>query len=125
MGGGEEEDVGVLLYNIWQAAIGKPKKDAAKDYTDFVDMKAIPAGSSAGLLAGHKRWEEAMGETRYSGWCDDDAILDSAEVVFQRLRTRTGIWGTGFNRYLGSPMSSKLKIDTMRCHFIKIGRMPI
>ena len=53
MGGGEEEDVGVLLYNIWQAAIGKVKKQAAKDYTDFVALKAIPAGSSAVLLAGH------------------------------------------------------------------------
>jgi len=91
MGGGEEEDVGVLLYNIWQAAIGKPKKDAAKDYTDFVDMKAIPAGSSAGLLAGHKRWEEALEETRFSGWCDEGAILDSIEVVFQRFGPQVAI----------------------------------
>ena len=85
MGGGEEDNVGVLLHNIWQAAIGKEKEAAAKDFTAFMGLGTVKAGDPAGLLAGHKSWEEALLEVRYGSWCDEDYILDSAEERFQRF----------------------------------------
>jgi len=64
MGGGEEDNVGVLLHNTWQAAIGKENKAAAKDFTAPMGLEAAKATDSAGPLAGHKRWEEALLEVR-------------------------------------------------------------
>ena len=44
--------MGALLHNVWQAAIGKERPTAAKDFTDFMALEAVKAGDPAGLLAG-------------------------------------------------------------------------
>ena len=93
----EEEDVGALLRHIWQAAIGKESDEAAKNYTDFLALGAIPEGDPAGLLAGHNQWEEVLEEVMQA-WelCE---VHPQQEWHIRPLCQDTTTWGTGWRLY--------------------------
>lgn len=71
-------------------------------------LQAIPAG--------HKQWGRALGETRYGGWCDDEAILDSLEVASQKFGPQVAIAERETTRHGGIVVDKLLKALKVQVH---------